>query len=183
MNYLIDTYNLIHAASAMGGPLADMSVRKLCRYLEAAKRSATLVLDGRSKPEEPAPADFPSLNFQYSGTGVTADTVIGQIVEISPNRRKITVVTNDRAVALYARSHFANAMSCEQFLQELTASGPVPQDDPPQKALGTATTGESDHWMREFGLAGDPNPQSLRPHAEEIRPDDLDIEGLLGPRD
>jgi hypothetical protein len=92
-------------------------------------------------------------------------------------------VTNDRAVALHARSHFSNAMSCEQFLQELTASGPVPQDDPPQKSRGTATAGESDHWMKEFGLAADPNPQSLRPQAEEIRPDDLNVEDLLGPRD
>jgi predicted RNA-binding protein with PIN domain len=183
MNYVIDTYNLVHAAAALGGPLADMGVRKLCRYLEAAKRSATLVLDGRAKPDEPAPGDFPSLQFMYSGTGVPADKVIAQIVEVARQRRKVTVVTNDRAVALHARSHFANAVSCEQFLQELTTSAPVPQDDPPQKALGTATTGETDHWMREFGLSADPNPQSLRPHAEEVRPNDLNIEDLLGPRD
>jgi hypothetical protein len=107
---------------------------------------------------------------------------LAQTVEVARQRRKVTVVTNDRAVALHARSHFANAISCEQFLQELTTSTPVPQDDPPQKALGTATRRESDHWMREFGLGADPNPQSLRPHAEELRPDDLDIEGLLGPR-
>jgi hypothetical protein len=182
MNYVIDTYNLLHAASAMGGALGNMSVRKLCRYLVAAKRTATLVLDGRSKPDEPAAGDFPSLHFVYSGTSVPADTVIAQTVEIAPHRRKITVVSNDRAVALHARSNFSNAMSCEQFLQELMASGPVPKDDPPQKSLGTATTGESDHWMREFGLAGDPNPHSLRPQAEEIRPDDLNIEDLLGPR-
>jgi len=183
MNYVIDTYNLVHAASAMGGRLADMSVRKFCRYLEAAKRPATLVLDGRPKPDEPAPGDFPSLQFFYSGTGVPADTVIAQTVEVARERRKVTVVTNDRAVALHARSNFANAISCEQFLEELTTSTAVPQDDPPQKALGTATAGESDHWMREFGLGADPNPQPMRPGAGEVRPEDINIEDLLGPRD
>ena len=185
MEYLIDTYNLVHAAAAHGGPHAHMTVRQLCRYLAAAACHATLVLDGRPKLDEPGPADFPQLTLTHAGTGVTADNVIAQLVELSPHRRKLTVVTNDRAVALQARSHFANALSCEQFLREITEGRPALPDEPDAKQTGTSTTGEADHWMKEFGLAGDPNlPGGLAggPRINEKDIDALNIEDLLGPR-
>src|SRR4051812_15308281 len=127
MRYLIDTYNLIHAGVATGGPLGDLTVRKLCRYLSAAPAAlkATLVMDGRAKPDEPSMNEFPDITLLYSGAGVTADAVIGQLVEVSTTRKKLTVVTNDRAVALHARRHFSNAMSCEQFLRMITEYTPT----------------------------------------------------------
>jgi predicted RNA-binding protein with PIN domain len=184
MRYLIDTYNLLHAAVAMGGPLRDMSVRRLCQYLAASPAStkATLVLDGRAKPDEPSANEFPDITLVYSGTGVPADTVIAQTIERSTQRKKLTVVTNDRAVALHARRHFANAMSCEQFLRDLTEHTPAPQDEPTHKSTGTRTAGESDHWMKEFGLETDPNPHSHQAKAAEDPLGDINIEDLLGPR-
>jgi predicted RNA-binding protein with PIN domain len=184
MRYLIDTYNLLHAAIALAGPLRNMTVRKLCRYLSAAPASlkATLVLDGRPKPDEPSPNEFPDLTLLYSGTGVTADAVIAQTIERSTTRKKLTVVTNDRAVALHARSHYAHAISCEQFLRQLTEYAPAPQDDPTHKSTGTPTAGETDHWMKEFGLDTDPNPNPLQPRPTEDPLANLNIEDLLGPR-
>jgi predicted RNA-binding protein with PIN domain len=185
MEYLIDAYNLVHAAAALGGPLRPMTIRLLCRYLAAAGYRATLVLDGRAKPDEPGPAEFPQLTLTYAGTGVSADNVIAQLVELSPHRRKVTVVTNDRAVALQARSCFANAMGCEQFLKELTEGRPALPDEPDAKHTGTATKGEADLWMQEFGLAGDPNlPGGLAggPKVDEKDVESLNIEDLLGPR-
>jgi predicted RNA-binding protein with PIN domain len=185
LRYLIDAYNLMHAAAGMGGPLSGMTVRRLCQYLAASPAGvkATLVLDGRAKPEEPSANEFPDIDLVYSGVGVTADMVIGQMVERSGERKKITVVSNDRAVVLHARRLFAQAMSCEAFLRKLTeqarASG---HELPANKVSGTATTGEAEHWMKEFGLeTDDPNPQPLA-EKEETRVEDLDIEGLLGPR-
>lgn len=187
MRYLIDTYNLLHAAIATGGPLGDMSVRKLCRYLAAAPRvvQATLILDGRAKPDEPSPNEFPDITLVYSGTGVPADAVIAQIVERSTTRKKLTIVSDDRAVVLHARRYFANVMSCAQFIQQITQYTPAPQDEPAHKSAGTPTTGESDHWMKEFGLTADPNPL---PRLSKTKPDenplaDINIEDLLGPRE
>jgi transcriptional regulator of met regulon len=184
MHYLIDTYNLRHAAVALGGPLRDMTVRRLCQYLSASPAStkATLVLDGRAKPDEPSPNEFPDITLVYSGTGVPADVVIAQTIERSPHRKKLTVVTNDRAVALHARRHFASAISCEQFLRQITEHAPAPQDDPTHKSTGSPTAGESDHWMKEFGLETDPNPQPHQAKPAEDPLADINIEDLLGPR-
>ena len=184
MRYLIDTYNVLHAAAALGGPLAGMTVRRLCQYLAAsgAATKATLVLDGRAKPDEPSVHEFPDLTLVYSGAGVPADAVIGQMVERSRERKKITVVTNDRAVALQARQHFAQAMSCEQFLRQVTERMVLPREEPLHKATGTPTAGEAEHWMREFGLEGDPNPGARGGKEREEGLGEIDIEDLLGPR-
>jgi len=187
MRYIIDTYNLVHAASAMGGPLTGMTVRKLCQYLAAAPSSfkATLVLDGRAKPDEPSENEFPDIQLIYSGTGVPADTVIGQIVERSTSRKKITVVSNDRAVASHARGLYAHAISCEQFLDQLTRYNPRAARDamPPKKTAGIDTQGESDHWMQEFGFSGDSSPAPSRPKpATDSDLGGLNIEDLLGPK-
>ncbi len=198
MHYLVDTYNLVHAAATMGGILGDMSVRKLCRLISATGSSirVTLVLDGRAKPDEPSENEFPDISLVYSGSGITADAVMAQMVEKAKNRRKWTIVSNDRAVVLHARRHFASAIGCESFLLRLTQNSPRSSDSalPPRKITGTPTTGESEHWMREFGLELPPDAPSPAPPTRGPGPtpsaktgdpeiDDLDIEALLGPRE
>src|SRR3954465_13248023 len=118
MRYVIDTYNLIHAAAGKGGTLSNMTVRKLCQYLAASPASikATLVLDGRAKPDEPSENEFPDMTLTYSGTGVPADAVIAQIVERSAHRKRLTIVSDDREVVAHARRHYVRAMGCDEFL-------------------------------------------------------------------
>jgi predicted RNA-binding protein with PIN domain len=182
--YIVDTYNAVHAGLAMGGAMSGLTVRKLCQWIAASSSAGkvTLVLDGRAKPDEPSANEFPGIAFVYSGTGVTADAVIGQMVERSGNRKKLIVVTNDRAVALQARRNFANAMSCEAFLSQLIGaktSGETGKVLPPHKIQGTGTVGETEHWMKEFGIAPEPKAAPKMPTGDEI--EDLDIEDLLGP--
>lgn len=186
MHYLVDTYNLLHAGYGMGGPLATLSVRQLCQYITGATSpmKVTLVLDGRAKPDEPSLNEFPDIVLLYSGTGVKADTVIGQLVELARSKKKLTVVSNDRAVVLHARRHYANAISCESFLRELTQYNPRATGAlPSKKVSGTPTAGESEHWLKEFGLEGGAageEKKSPRP-AGDPEIDGLDIENLLGP--
>ena len=186
--YLIDTYNLLHAGSDLSGPTANLTVRKLCQFITTTLRpiSVTLVLDGRAKPDEPSVNEFPSVSLVYSGAGIKADTVIAQCVERAPRRREITVVTNDRAVALHARQNFARAITCEHFIALLlrNRSRGTPCRLPPRKLNGSPTPGETEHWLREFGFT--PPPQALPPpHAPANLddPDAIDIDRLLGPRD
>jgi predicted RNA-binding protein with PIN domain len=186
VHYLVDTYNLVHAAAAMGGPLADMTVRKLCTYLRASAASVkvTLVLDGRAKPDEPSENEFPDVALVYSGAGVTADAVIAQRVEQATSRKKLTVVSNDRAVAAHARRHHAAAISCETFLRQLTQYNPrigAKDSLPPRKVTGTPTPGESDHWMKEFGLQP-PDAKKEEPRKVDPELGGMTIEDLLGPR-
>jgi len=186
MRYVIDTYNLIHAASAMGGPLTSMTVRKLCQYLAAAPSTtkATLVLDGRAKPDEPSVNEFPDITLTYSGTGVKADTVIAQLVERAANRKKLTVVSNDGEVARHARGNYVRVMTCEQFMNQLTRHNPRATADamPPKKVAGTPTVGESDHWMEEFGFKQE-KTKSPDPQAQNEQIEGLNIEDLLGKRE
>ena len=186
MHYIIDTYNLVHAAAGSGGAAGDLSVRKLCQFIAAAttRMKVTLVMDGRAKPDEPSANEFPDIGLVYSGTGVKADTVIGQMVELAKSKKKITVVSNDREVVLQARRNYANAMSCEAFLRGLTQYNPRTSGEglPVKKVSGTATTGESEHWLEEFGLKRMPE-EKPRAKAEDARVEGLDIEDLLGPRD
>jgi hypothetical protein len=188
MHYLIDTYNLIHAAVAVPGPVSPTTVRMLCQHLAASPLRATLVLDGRPKPDEPSVNEFPDITLIYSGAGVKADTVIAQKVELCKMRKKLTVVSNDRAVVLQARRCYANAIGCEQFLKLLTETRGQPRKGgdtlPAHKTEGTPTQGESDLWLSEFGLTKEPEtPDPLAPKGDDVRIEEIDVEDLLGPRE
>jgi hypothetical protein len=185
MRYLIDTYNLVHAAANQGGPLTGFTVRKLCQYIVGSPTAikATLVLDGRPKPDEPWENEFPDINLVYSGAGVSADAVIAQTIErAAPPRKKLTVVSDDRAVILHARKNYAHVLSCDQFLQLLTEHNPRAALDamPPKKVTGKSTAGEADHWLKEFGFENAPAPPPPPKNNDPL--DDLNIEDLLGPR-
>ena len=184
MVYLIDTYNLIHVSAWRGG-VAPTTVRGLCQALAGPGRAlkVVLILDGRSKPEEPGLNEFPAIDLRYSGAGIPADRVIGQMVERSKERKKLTVVTDDRAVTLHARRHFASAMSCDAFL-ELLFSGKTSDAEalPARKTQGSPTSGETAHWLKEFGITK-PVDQPPPRRAPNDDLSDLDIEKLLGPRD
>jgi hypothetical protein len=191
MHYIVDTYNLVHTGAAMGGPLAGMTVRTLCQYItaSASRMKVTLVLDGRAKPDEPSANEFPQIALVYSGAGVSADAVIAQRVEGAQSRKILTVVSNDREVVLHARRNYAGAMSCEAFLNELMRYNPRANAAalPAKKMVGTETAGESEHWMKEFGMAlppeggegGKPEPRrGVQTGDAEI--DALDIEKMMG---
>jgi hypothetical protein len=187
MATIIDTYNLIHSAGALGGAWSGLTVRGLCQWIIAGPRreKTTLVLDGRPKPDEPSENEFPELAFVYSGAGITADSAIARIVERSGNRRNLTIVTNDRAVAEHARRHFAGAIGCEAFLNRLLSdhqkAGAINRAKTPEKkTTGNQSPGEIEHWLKEFGIDAPlpaPKPKKKSPE-EEI--DDLDMNDLMG---
>ena len=102
---------------------------------------------------------------------------------MAKSRKGVTVVTDDRAVALHARRLFAQAMGCEAFIRLLTEGGRRGARSD-EKRTGKQTSGETEHWMKEFGLKeGEAPPRrEAGGSVDPDDPDDLDIEGLLGPR-
>ena len=180
MPIIVDCYNCLYAGQAMGGANADLTVHRMCRLLtERGESSAVLVLDGRPKPHEPSANEYPAVHLVYSGTGITADNVILDRVGRSTAKGSITVITNDRAVATGARRMGAKVMGCEAFLNRLIHGGvigksvPKAQQLPPQKTQGPTSTGEADHWLKEFGF----KPEDAKKKPDE---DGLDIEKLMG---
>jgi predicted RNA-binding protein with PIN domain len=183
MAYLLDTYNIVHAGIALGGAVSGLNVRKLCQWIAAFPQplKVTLVLDGRPKPDEPDHNEFHHIEFVYSGAGISADKVIGQILERSGNRKKITVVTNDRAVALHARQLYAQAMSSEAFLKMLVGADrarTLKAQLPQKKTAGSIGEAETAHWLNEFGLK-DP-AAAPKPPPPEGELDDEEIQRLMG---
>jgi len=185
MPYLLDTYNILHAGISLGGPFSNLTVRALCQWIVASPQrvKATLVLDGRAKPDEPTENEFPDVDFLYSGTGIPADNVIAQLVERSGNKRKLTVVTNDRAVALHARNNFAQAISSEAFLKLLLGAdkaqnAALRNQLPTKKTAAALSEGESAHWLKEFGLKGPGPAPPPRPDSPDLT--DEDLKRLMG---
>lgn len=195
MALIIDTYNCVHAGSALGGAFSDMSVRRLCQWIVQApyRNKTTLVIDGRPKPEEPSENEFPDLHLVYSGAGIEADTVIAQMVERSLNRRNLTVVTNDRAVASAIRRLNAVPQSCEHFLQTLLTAhnagrklgertagrgGMKRGGLPASKTQGKIDPAVSAHWLKEFGITPPPEAKPKSKGGDD--PDDLDMKDLMG---
>lgn len=184
MPIIVDCYNCLYAGQAMGGAMADLTVHRICRLLtERGSDGAVLVLDGRPKPHEPGANEYPAVHLVYSGTGITADRVILDRISRSSARGQITVITNDRAVAAGARRTGAKVMGCEAFLTRLIHGGvigknvPKAQQLPPQKTSGPTSTGEADHWMKEFGFKAD-DVQS-----KNDDDDGIDFEKLMGNMD
>jgi len=188
MTYLLDTYNILHAAIPMGGAMVNLTVRSLCQWITSGggprRIKAVLVLDGRAKPDEPMANEVPEVELVYAGAGVSADRVIGQLVERAGRKKNVTVVTNDRAVTLHARRHFASAMSSEAFLEMLMGAERSQRRAartklPEKKTGGTSSPGETQHWLKEFGLSVPPPPP--RPHS--LPPDEMsdeEIKRLMG---
>ena len=187
MALILDTYNLLHAGSAMGGAMADLTVRKLCQWIvqSPTRQKTTLVIDGRPKPEEPSENEFPDLHLVYSGAGIEADKVIGQMVERSHNRRHLIVVTNDRAVAAQARQRGAVPQSCEAFLSSLITAHSIgrklgQRQLPAHKTGGIVDKAQTEHWLREFGVGNASEvDQPAKPKSKD-NPDDLDMKKLMG---
>ncbi|NNM88640.1 MAG: hypothetical protein HKL95_08985, partial [Phycisphaerae bacterium] len=155
---IIDGYNCIFAGAALGGRWDGFSLRRLCSLLEQNRAAAIVVLDGRPKPSEPDADEFPGLTLIYSGQGIKADDVISKILSQRTDRRHITVISNDRAVAADARRQKAHSESCEKFVRGLGARTAAKRKwqgrvEPREKSQGLANPGETEHWLKEFGVS------------------------------
>lgn len=181
MVLILDAYNVIHAGRSLGGALADLRVHSLCQWLvtQPALGKVTLVLDGRPKPHEPSPNEFPALNLVYSGAGVSADSLIGQIVERARRRKALTVVTNDRAVIRDVRSLGARVLSCEAFLGSLVAPARRQRRAGGEKSAPPAP-GETDQWLKEFGFSTPPPTRQPPAGSEDEQIGQIDMDELLG---
>src|SRR5262245_43335105 len=127
MLWLIDGYNLLHAAGAIGGQgLGREAFRRRRRLFRSAladalgvetARDTTIVFDATSPP-----ADFP-LETTYKGLTLifalgdeNADARIEQLIGQHSAPKSLTVVSSDRRVRQAASRRKARAMKADDFL-------------------------------------------------------------------
>jgi hypothetical protein len=78
--------------------------------------------------------------------GRTADEEILEALGSTDDRTQYTVVSNDSAIVRAAAKKGFAVVPCEEFARTIAA-----RPEGPEKA-DTASPGEVDYWMKEFGL-------------------------------
>lgn len=163
MPVLIDGNNLQHAAFEAQPDLLVGRVM-MCQLLGGwAKRSGqriTVVFDGPS-PEGDLLRQFGDsfVTVRFSGSGVSADSVIAELIEAESAPRRLVVVSTDRQVAKAARRRKAHAERSDDFWTRVQrdlareASKPL---EPPEKRRGLTNTEATSEWLRKLGF--DDNP-------------------------
>lgn len=195
MRFLIDGYNLLHAACKRNESWQrasfDAQRRKLLDVLAAGLRrnckGATVVFDGVPGPgATPAPA---SLEVIYSGRGSDADQIIEDLIAEDSAPRLLTTVSSDRRIRSAARRRRAISVSSEDFLawleKRLVKRVRKPAE-PASKFEGTSPE-DRDFWQEVFDVeglqamvaeaerpTGRKESQSTRPSARQEEDDKLE---------
>ncbi len=154
MPLLIDTYNVLHTTGVLPPEMAGIDVGGLIRLISSSRyqrQLVTLVCDGTGPM--PSSAGLPRLiAVRSAGPGGEADDLILELIDAASDRRRITVVTSDRAVATAARKRRCRTITSQAFLGHLLADAqtrPKPLNDRPTGLLDKKRV---DEWIAQFGL-------------------------------
>ena len=182
MLWLIDGYNLMHAAGAFDKHAKSGKIfhRKRRRFLDVlagalgADRASrtTIVFDAKKKP-----ADFP-VESTYQGMSIifalgdeNADARIEQLIAAHSAPKSLTVVSTDRRVRQAANRRKARSLTSEEFLDAMDRfqrreSRPLtaPAPDRPAAAAAdqpsSAASDDADYWVSVFGHL-DSTPEAM----------------------
>jgi len=164
MPVVIDGYNLLHAARSVE-ELCQLGRRQLCQMVAAWSQRVgepvLLVFDG-AEPSDALASQLHAegIDVLYSGTGRSADEVVGEQVRVSSAPRRLLVVSTDRVIRQAARRrrcrHATSAEFVELMMRVLSQPG-RPSSEPIEKRQGTPPD-EVDEWLRRFGF--DPQEES-----------------------
>jgi predicted RNA-binding protein with PIN domain len=201
---IIDTYNVLHAASATHEGLSGLNLATLIRLLTASRWSGgpallicdgsggrSAVPDGHLHPEAP-------IRVVFAGPGKDADSAIERMIIDAEHRAGraggsgITVVSSDKrvlAAAIGPVGPKARRMTSEQFLKALLDDARRSGMTDPSRPDTLDKESVAD-WVRRFGVQApgvkdvpkDPAAERRGTHGtkpedwpEGINPDDLDM--------
>ncbi len=170
MLWLIDGYNLMHAAGALDGreKRRESFHRKRRRFLSDLAdalgpercRETTVVLDASTPP-----ADFPvktvhqGLNLIFALGDENADARIEHLIAAHSAPKSLTVVSSDRRIRRAAQRRRARSLSADEFLDLLERFQTAKRHDMASRNLATSrsleresqlSAAEAAHWMAEF---------------------------------
>ena len=129
MNAIIDGYNLLHAIGlANRGTHAKGLERARTRLLDwladgKANHTLLVVFDGQSSPAPSPESVHRGVRFRFSYRQ-TADELIEELIRAESVPGRLAVVSNDGQVKEAARRRKCIVMTCEEFVDELTAKDP-----------------------------------------------------------
>ncbi len=166
MLWLIDGYNLMHAAGAVdsSAPSRKVFARKRRRFLidladalgQERCRETTVVLDANSPPADfPLESDYQGLHLIFALGDESADARIETLIAAHSAPKSLTVVSSDRRVRRAASRRRARALSADEFL-DLLDRFKFDRKAPPVNPLPSAqadvalTPEERAYWLEQF---------------------------------
>ncbi|MSR44895.1 MAG: hypothetical protein EXS15_06020 [Phycisphaerales bacterium] len=160
MPLIIDVNNLLHVTGVLPAEIAGPNEQEMADLILQSRfrdEAICFVCDGPARGRQRA--DIGSIVFHYAGTGVTADSVIAQMVEDCTAPRRMTVVSGDRAILKHAKRRRCPTISCEEFLELLsrdyakrTRSKRKSNSHADRSTIDPLTQSQIDAWKKYFGL-------------------------------
>jgi hypothetical protein len=183
MHYLIDGYNLMHAAGLMKtrfGPGGLEKARRaivgvLAGSLGDAARHTIIVFDARVPPadtghEQTSPTHGIQVEFASGDDG--ADARIERLIAIESTPKQLTVVSSDRRIRTAAKRRGANSLDSETFWDRFVARRrrPIRSDPAELPEKPGRRSRDADDWLREFEglISADDLVELAGPFAEEL---------------
>lgn len=120
--WLIDGYNVLHSRKAAGHKRSGISLNwllnRLAGFSSSAEHLVVLVLDGFGNEEELSSFRTKYFHIVYSKKK-SADAYIESYLFENRSRARLTVVTNDRAIADLARGGGSRVLSVSDLMELL----------------------------------------------------------------
>jgi len=151
MPYLIDGNNLL---GSWGGPsTADDRrsevVRRVAAFCRSKNVRATVVFDGHPLRPDMAIQDLAPVTVRVPPSGGDADTVIRELLDLSPRPAEWVVVTSDKAVYSYAKTCGASVLRAHEWnALERRFSGGAAQGAGREKPEREE---DVEGWLKTFG--------------------------------
>ncbi len=154
MSYLVDGNNVM--GQRVGWHRDRVRARRelleeLARFAAKRKARVAVVFDGAPDENFADNSSYRGVRVYYAVRGSNADERIKTLVEASRERRTLTVVTSDRALAEYVRRCGAQHLRAGEFRRrmeetEAADAARAEEDAPPVEE-------STERWMRYFGVA------------------------------
>ena len=124
-------------------------VHQMIAYLGQKKMLITIVFDGQDikgilQKHRPA-----GISVRFSKAPMKADPLILEIIRKSNNRKSITLVTSDRALAGQAADLGCHTLDVENFLRKMTRK--ETNSEYSKKYKPDLTSKEMEEWLKLFG--------------------------------
>jgi predicted RNA-binding protein with PIN domain len=165
MPYLVDGNNVM--AQRVGWHRDKPGARRdlldaLARFAQAKGMRVAVVFDGAPEQHFPDGSGFRGVRVYYGERGSNADERIKQMAEATRERRTLTVVTSDRALADYVRRLGVQVLRAGEFRRRIddTLTKTDKRAKESEAPTGVASE-EVDGWMRYFGVAPEDDDDRL----------------------
>jgi predicted RNA-binding protein with PIN domain len=165
MHYLIDGYNLMHAAGLMKlrfGPGGLEKARRallgvLAGSLAQEATQATVVFDARTvstnRHEAESSTSSQGIRVEFAASAETADERIEKLIRIESAPKQLTVVSSDAQIRTAAERRGARPVASDTFWEQLISHRRrrvAPPDSAAGEKPGGRGTRENEFWQREF---------------------------------